>query len=189
MPGYVAPELLMSMRASKVTSYINASPTFTPQTDLFALAIHVFRLLMNGVHPYNGIDVTQDSSSAVAGAGDEPVYKGRYCFAWNQKPKNRTIPPIDILPDIFKEYFKTAFISYENGRPTWSQWLYALDEYAKRLVQCRSNSLHWHHKDLSCCPWCEADDRDAKANSILHKPKFKVKRKSDREFARELYVQ
>ncbi|MDR2751111.1 MAG: hypothetical protein LBC41_10650, partial [Clostridiales bacterium] len=173
---------------SKITNYIKASPTFTRETDLFALAIHVFRLLMNGAHPYNGIDVTQESSSAVVGAGDEPVYKGLYCFAKNKKPKNRTIPPLLILPDIFKEYFDRAFIDYSRGRPTWSEWLYALDEYAKRLVPCKSNKLHWYHKDLSCCPWCEADNRNEKVIMGIFKPNFKVKRNSEHEFKRELYV-
>ena len=45
-PGYVAPELI---KACKNTDFEHAPlPTFTRQTDLFALAIHIFKLLMNG---------------------------------------------------------------------------------------------------------------------------------------------
>jgi DNA-binding helix-hairpin-helix protein with protein kinase domain len=189
MPGYAAPELLKAMRAEGSANYLGASlPTFTEETDLFALAIHVFRLLMNGAHPFNGIDVTLDSSSAIAGAGDQPVHDGLYCFALGKKPKNRTIPPLLILPDIFAEYFDKAFIHYEGGRPTWRQWLNALDNYRAHLVQCGNNLMHWHHKDLSCCPWCEADERESRKNRGLFKPKFKVRRTASEGFRRELYL-
>lgn len=49
-PGYVAPELI---KACKGTTYADCpGPTFTEETDNFSLAIHCFRMLMNGCHPF-----------------------------------------------------------------------------------------------------------------------------------------
>ena len=60
MDGYVAPELIKQCKGS---DYLHAPlPTFTKETDLFALAIHIFRLLMNGYTPFNGIKETDRSN-------------------------------------------------------------------------------------------------------------------------------
>ena len=55
-PGYAAPELLekcsdyiaLNPNASKNAYALTSLPTFTNETDNFALAIHIFKLLMNG---------------------------------------------------------------------------------------------------------------------------------------------
>lgn len=51
MADYLAPE--MQKKISGGITLRNAPlPTFTKATDLFALAVHVFCLLMNGSHPF-----------------------------------------------------------------------------------------------------------------------------------------
>jgi DNA-binding helix-hairpin-helix protein with protein kinase domain len=87
-PGYCAPELL-----KKCAEHITAHPedqdqayaktpldTFTRETDHFALAIHIFRLLMNGFSPYGGIRETESASVGAPGVGDQAVKRDSYCF-------------------------------------------------------------------------------------------------------------
>ena len=55
-------------------------PTFSVDTDRFALAIHIFKLLMNGYSPFNGIDSKLTVSQASPGLGDVAVDRDNYCF-------------------------------------------------------------------------------------------------------------
>ena len=48
---YIAPEIQNRM-SKEVTLKTMALPTYTKETDLFALAVHIFSLLMNGCHPF-----------------------------------------------------------------------------------------------------------------------------------------
>ncbi len=68
LDGYVAPELLKKCEPYKTDAYAQAPlPTFTQETDNFALAIHIFRLLMNGYTPFNGIRESENASTASPG--------------------------------------------------------------------------------------------------------------------------
>ena len=76
-PGYAAPELLQKCSdymaenpsASKNAYAETHLPTFTQETDNFALAIHIFKLLMNGYTPYGGIIETDSVSQSSPGWG------------------------------------------------------------------------------------------------------------------------
>ena len=71
-PGYAAPELLKKCtdyvakkpQASKNAYAETPLPTFTQETDNFALAIHLFKLLMNGYTPFGGIIETASVSQS-----------------------------------------------------------------------------------------------------------------------------
>ena len=74
LDGYVAPELLKACENYSKDAYANAPlPTFTKETDNFALAIHVFKLLMNGYTPYNGIKEADSISVGAPGVGNSAV--------------------------------------------------------------------------------------------------------------------
>jgi len=182
MPGYIAPELLKHLLGGTTNDYARAQlPTFTVETDLFALGVHIFRLLMNGVNPFNGIDTSLKSSSASVGAGDEPIIKGRYCFKGSllrflYKPKSPLVPPIHILTDTLKDYFHRTFVGPKENRPSPGDWIYALDTYRGYLKQCNSSIAHWYHRGLTKCPWCEADSRQKAVDENRTKPNFTIKR-------------
>lgn len=182
MPGYAAPELLKHMRNANTMRYDEAPlNTFTRNTDLFSLATHIFRLLMNGVSPYNGIDTTVRTSSDVVGAGDEPVEKGMYVFRQGFVPYHPACPPKHVLTDRLLELFNRAFLYGEqSSRPSALEWHSALMEYQSLLKYCRAKSSHQYYKKLSCCPWCEAENRDRVFKNTKDQnklPKYKVKRK------------
>ena len=64
IPEYLPEEVQTKMRGG--TNLANASlPTFTEFTDNFALAVHIFQLLMNGVHPF-ACTIIPSQSSVVA---------------------------------------------------------------------------------------------------------------------------
>ena len=169
-PGYSAPELL-----EKCSNHVSANPsdsknvysktslpTFTEDTDNFALAIHIFKLLMNGFTPYGGITETDNASQASPGVGDAAVRRDNYCFKPGNKPQSAAVPPLDTLPQEIADLFTRAFIVGKfnpNQRPTAMEWHSALLAYEGELVTCRKNNTHHYHSKNSSCPLCEADLR------------------------------
>ena len=163
LDGYVAPELLKKCEPYKKDAYAAAPlPTFTKETDEFALAIHIFKLLMNGFTPFNGIRRTASVSSASPGIGNQAVKRDSYCFKPGNKPQSAAVPDIAILPPAVRELFTRAFIAGRNdpaARPTAVEWFRALDGYLRSLKMCSADRRHSFWSELRTCPWCEADFR------------------------------
>ena len=169
-PGYCAPELL-----TKCANHIAAHPedksaayarvpldTFTRETDNFALAIHMFRLLMNGYTPFNGIANTESASVGSPGVGDQAVKRDSYCFKPGNKPQAVAVPPLSALPDGIAKLFTRAFIDGRKDpsrRPSALEWHKALEAYEGELKKCSRNPAHMYRRGLLKCPWCEADER------------------------------
>jgi len=166
--GYVAPELLKMLENYPKNSYATAPlPTFTKETDNFALAIHIFRLLMNGFTPFNGIPETARGSTASPDVGNNAIRNGNYCFKPGNKPQAEAVPPLDILPEEIANLFTRAFMTGRidpKQRPTAIEWHRVLTKYENSLKTCSRNSAHQYKSNLPSCPWCEADERYA--NSI-----------------------
>jgi len=173
-PGYAAPELL-----SKCSDFIAANPsaskhayaqtplpTFTQETDNFALAIHIFKLLMNGYTPFGGIIETSRVSQAAPGVGDAAVRRDSYCFKPGMKPQSVAIPVLEAFPKEITDLYARAFIEGKHDptkRPTATEWHSALLEFEKSLVTCANDNLHQYHKSNAACPLCAADERFAEA--------------------------
>ncbi len=174
LDGYVAPELIRKLDLSGRDFETEQLSTFTKETDYFALAIHIFKLLNNGYTPYSGIPDTQTSvsplpaqpktSTAHPGLGSNAVRKHEYINWPGYKPSSAVaIPrPGTHTPDI--EYkFNQTFIdghSAPNKRVTPSEWLIALENYQNPpLITCKANPRHQYRSGLSSCPWNEADER------------------------------
>jgi serine/threonine protein kinase len=169
-PGYAAPELL-----NKCSDYIAANPsvsknayaqtplpTFTKQTDNFALAIHIFKLLMNGYTPFGGIIETASVSQASPGVGDAAVRRDSYCFKPGYKHQSAAILPLEVFPQEISDLFTRAFIigkANPQQRPSAAEWYNALVGYEKKLVTCINNSMHHYDEKNEICPLCEADKR------------------------------
>lgn len=160
MDGYVAPELI---KACKGSSYLAAPlPTFTQQTDLFALAIHIFKLLMNGYTPFNGIKENANASTASPGQGNQAIERGNYCFKPGKKPQSAATPELSAFPEKIRNLFTRAFIDGEKdpyARPNAEEWKSALAEYMGHLKVCRLDPSHYYSPANTKCPYCEAKDR------------------------------
>jgi serine/threonine protein kinase len=162
-PGYVAPELIKDCKGTTFADY--PGKTFTQATDYFALAIHCFRMLMNGCHPYNGHRVLRGVGSAAAPTPtDKRVESGETPFF--QSVSNcvapEYAPDIDAFPNSLRSMFHRAFVEGHkdpNARPNASEWKEVLKRYKTELTSCTRNRSHQYYKGSRACPYCAADQR------------------------------
>ena len=183
-PGYAAPELLekcsdhvaKNPTDSKEAYAKTPLPTFTQETDNFALAIHIFKLLMNGYTPFGGIIETASVSQSSPGVGDSAVRRDSYCFKPGYKHQSAAIMPLEALPQGMADLFTRAFIVGKHDssqRPNAAEWHGALGKYANNLIGCSENPLHQYDKKNIECPLCEADERYAAAIAKPSSPPLK----------------
>lgn len=163
MPGYNAPELLRAVRG---TTYKDATgATFTKATDRFALALHIFRMLMNGVHPYHCVTLPDKNGSYPAPLPvDKRIEQGATPFFANV-PHVKVpsfAPDISAFPAYVTDLFQRAFVrsaADPGARPTASAWCRALERYRRELAQCAADGHHWYSASVSSCPYCAAEAR------------------------------
>ncbi|MDR0304925.1 MAG: tetratricopeptide repeat protein [Chitinispirillales bacterium] len=168
--GYVAPELLEACAdhaaaypqdGKKLYEKIPLKKSFTEQTDNFALAIHIFKLLMNGYTPFGGIIETERLSQASPSQGNTAVRRNEYSFRPGYKPMSAAVPPLDIFPQEIANLFQRAFLVTGSinplQRPTSIEWHQALSRYENTLIDCPVNKLHQYDRKNKTCPYCEAD--------------------------------
>ena len=162
---YLAPEIQKKV-CGEITLKNAPLPTFTKETDLFALAVHVFCLLMGGSHPFacakraNGqLSNTMEQmageeigESVVAPQPIENIKSGFFPF-WNYK-YNIDIPAyapefVSLHPHLQKLFVKTFVDGYKNpkSRVQASEWLGALKpliEGFDRITQRCGKSGHYY---------------------------------------------
>lgn len=129
-------------------------------SDLFALAVHIFQLVMEGVHPFDGV---------WHGEGEKPrrhqlARQGLFAYAGDPLLRPRpTALPFDLLPEEFRELFTRAFVlgaAAPDLRPTGREWSDALGRCAADLRTCASVSRHVYPPHHASCPWCGQSLRD-----------------------------
>lgn len=161
MPEYLPVEIQRKMK-SKPLSEVGL-PTFSKNSDNFALAIHIFQLLMNGTHPF-ACRVLPSQDSVVCPQPLDNILNG--VFPFMQQQTGITIPlfapPISILPQEMQQLFKRAFIEGHSNparRPTPEEWYKALSNLEKKLTTGCKVSYHEYYSGLNACPWCQANER------------------------------
>ncbi len=150
-PDFSAPEL-QGVDFQKLEK--NKS-VFNTNTDNFSLAILIFRLLMNGVHPF------ACTSSTVSVGEFQPVnnIKNGYCAYFTATNLNGKLmptpqsPQISMLPSKIQMMFKQAMLS-SAYRPNGEQWFYELLSLRKSLCKCPTDPRHEFYSNLEYCPWC-----------------------------------
>ncbi len=186
--GYIAPELLKKCKSRDpwYTYEECPLPTFTLETDRFALAIHIFKLLMNGFTPFNGIKEDESASTASPGIGSLAVERDSYCFKPGNKPLSAATPDLKSFPEYLSSLWQKAFIDGKElpeCRPSAEEWLKALEKYDADVIQCSNNGSHFYWKDkknkLAVCPYCEADKRqDSQQNQKTFKTPISIPKQS-----------
>lgn len=175
--GYIAPELIK--KASGKTYLDCQLPTFTKETDNFALAIHIFKLLFNGFTPFNGIDENSNVSTASPGLGNKAIERDNYCFKPGNKPLSAATPSIDAFPKYIVDLFNRAFIdgkSNPKNRPSADEWCEILIKYRSECVKCVNDETHFYYynkkESKNSCPYCAANHRAliAQGYSTASKP-------------------
>ena len=148
-PEFLAPELAgrdLSTTARRLPS------------DRFALAVMVFLLLREGVHPYAGI---------WRGRGEPPDLSARMRGRrFPHVPLTRSSPPpaslgLRGLGFKVRLLFLRAFVLgpfLAAARPSAPAWERALTGLEDALVECDRSPTHVHRR-RSRCPWCARVDR------------------------------
>ena len=181
LPDYLAPEIQNKM-VNGVTLRNASLPTYTQETDLFALAVHIFCLLMNGCHPfacakrvngnlYDTMGQMRENSNRNSVVAPQPIdnIKVGY-FPFFHHKDNITVPvyaPLfdDLPEDIRLLFIKTFVEGYKKPeqRATTDEWIQVLKSY---VLQTRSDySLlscgkgHYYFKVGRDCPFCNIDQK------------------------------
>lgn len=164
-PGWAAPEVLRAVRGS--TYETCHGETFTDQSDDWALAVHVFKAIFNGVHPYHcAIDSSLAKGSVPASIpiekrverGETPFFKA---VPGAQSPLFS--PGAGMLPPYMKDAFMRAFVDGHadpSARPTAQEWSSLVHRYRSDLTTCSANGAHQYWSGITTgCPYCAAERR------------------------------
>lgn len=146
-PEYTAPEF------QHVTSFNGVDRT--QQSDLFALAVIIYQLLMQGSHPFQGINLHPSREIQLAQV---------HCIKHNIFPhlansefkRGPYAPKFTALPRPLQDLFLQAFISGRNYvRPTADMWVQTLSTINRSLTTCASAPAHIHPRNYPCvmCEW------------------------------------
>ena len=164
-PEYAAPEL-----------HYNANALKSPATDNFSLAVIVYRLLMLGIHPYQG--VSRDPKRHHSLISDN--IRDGVCHLIS--PDDVTIPSTALAPDILppevRALAETAFGPGHlnpSSRPDAAAWARALHHASDELATCTVGQHHVYSAHLTRCPWCArvAEGRPDPFTVPQRKPKAK----------------
>lgn len=160
-PEYIAPEA-----AGKSPSDLGV------EQDLFALAVTIFRLLNNGLHPFQA----RLESGQIGGTLQEMIQAGHYPFGRSGSlicsPPKQSIH--ESFPDEIRKAFDQAFS--RSNRPTAAKWRDILYQYADpasgKLVRCDVKPESHAHFGAGC-GWCAMDTNMA-SSKTSKKPKSRT---------------
>ena len=146
-PDYVAPEI---MRRA------NRNDPIGVEQDEYALAVMIFQMLNNGIHPFQG--VIKDSNTN-APTNDDKAAMGLYPHGITPNPRitHRPQSVHDTWLDETRFLLDRAFVA-GNKRPTATEWKQHFDKILtqKLLVRCSgrpSDATHIRFRDKDC-PAC-----------------------------------
>ena len=143
------------------------------EQDKFALAVIIFKLLNNGIHPFSGV-VKKNADSALS--IQERIEQYHYAYGmWGdsyQAPHPYSIH--EFLPQSTMKLFDRAFVKGQK-RPTAAEWQAELDYLLKNLKHCKKNPNHAYFTNKGC-GLCVAEDK-FKANLRVLKEKSEAPKK------------
>lgn len=145
-PDFTAPELLSSDWRRTVRS---------PSSDLYALAIHIHQIILEGEHPFRG----QWSGSGEKPPAQELARDGIWTFGGDHRlsPRGSGID-IQLLPTSCIELFRRAFVAGAQRpslRPTAQEWVKELSQLLTSLSTCAAVPSHRYPRHHGAhCPWC-----------------------------------
>ncbi len=130
------------------------------EQDKFALAVIIFKLLNNGIHPFSGV-VKKNADSALS--IQERIEQYHYAYGmWGdsyQAPHPYSIHAF--LPQNTLKLFDRAFVKGQK-RPTAAEWQAELDYLLRNLKHCKKKPNHAYFTNKGC-GLCVAEER-LKAN-------------------------
>lgn len=141
VPDYLAPEIHCYFEKNPMMSFRNAEEEelYSIQTDLFALAVCIFMLLMNGWHPFScAVNFEEHKKQQLKISIQVPeiienIKNENFIFL---KPSDKLTfscyaPKKDTIPTKLLNLFKRAFFTEKSkpiSRPTALEWVDSLSE-------------------------------------------------------------
>jgi DNA-binding helix-hairpin-helix protein with protein kinase domain len=125
--------------------------------DLFALAVLLFMLLMEGVSPFAGVHEGKGPPPGLL----DTMRTGNSPYLRFGKSKPAAIaPPFKMLPRNLRRLFQQSLrprlwwhpLSWR--KPSANMWQDALKQLEQTLITCASNPNHKYATHLKTCPWC-----------------------------------
>lgn len=169
VPEFVAPEVSRRLRREKTDlesiTQSPENPVFTQYTDRYALAYHIFALLMNGSAPFAAMVNMEELAhhpsmnvSSVDVSSFRAADKGDFVFAKKSlfKKPPEYAPSYDILSPTLKDLFERAFIAGAKDpklRPDSSEFYSALSKYLNCL-EMRPCGHVLPSFYTESCEWC-----------------------------------
>ena len=123
--------------------------------DNFGLAVLIFQILLEGIHPFAGVMQGTDMSL------EERIKRGESPHAGSRLVRPMPIaPPFEILPRDIQSLFLRCFQaghSNPQARPDAREWRTALAAAEPDLAVCQLNPQHVFsgHCAVYQCPWCQ----------------------------------
>lgn len=169
-PGYIAPEVLQLMEIADISDFESLAatnaPVFTPQTDDFGLAVHIFKMLNRGIHPYSSgeldLDIfdLDDDDIPPAPSLNSCVCNGRSPFVGTLIgfviPKYALA--LDDFGNLMGEAFRRSLYGRAEERLDARTWARLLDRYLSETVECpRRGHLYHAHASQDECPYCRGE--------------------------------
>lgn len=161
LPEFLAPELQVpDLRRAK----------FSEHSDDFALAIHIFQLLMNNYHPFNSRTLSEYKRSTPLNPQQMNIVQGNCPYVKQIPNVTRPVgaPSLQFLPARIQTAFRTTFnydeinalsrISSRVSADMWRQLLYDLYERIRKgeMKVCGNNPEHMYFPSHGGCPFCLA---------------------------------
>ncbi|MCL1831497.1 MAG: hypothetical protein FWG45_01140, partial [Oscillospiraceae bacterium] len=142
-------------------------PTFTRHTDNFSLGILIFKLLMNGVHPFNSVGIDEKSIEDNISDGKSPFFAN-----WAKLDTAFYAPTAEMLPKSLRTLFELAFTKSVNNpekRPSAREFYDELVQLGdeKNLYSCTEVQWHFYPNASTECPWCAIAKRQEERLAML----------------------
>lgn len=165
-PGYIAPEVLQLMEMTGASDFESLAatntPVFTPQTDDFGLAVHIFKMLNRGIHPYSSGEMDLD----IFDLDDDDIPPSLNSCVCNRRSPfvgtlvGHVIPvyalELDDFGNLMGEAFRRSLFGKAQERLDAHTWARLLDRYLSETVQCQRGH-HLYHASQDECPYCRGE--------------------------------
>ena len=160
---FLAPELLFYLRKYNIVSVDElrtrySLPAYMRQTDLYSMAIYIFKFLMNGYHPF----VCSADSTVSKRTLEQNVIEGYSPYFFRLEHYDIPVSgafPLQMLPPDIQKLFHRAFFmkDFQNiHRPEPEEFMAAIEMFANMLKRCPKGH-EYYMGYIAECPWCIAE--------------------------------
>lgn len=155
VPEYISPKVSNGIPKGETLKTVPL-PTYSRESDEYSLAILIFRILMDGVHPFSVALARGNNSDSLPQPAE---LMKKYCFPYDVAPRGTRLPVFALPFKLLTEELRQMFVKQLSRGESISEelWFEALCRFQEAVtVTCRADGQHKYRKGLRKCPYCEA---------------------------------